>query len=290
MAYSVGVQRKAEGWEVGKKGVFYTVLILYSLITAIPFVWSLMTSFKTLPEAARSTPTGLPVHPTLDAWNGPLGVLTASFPRYFLNSVIVALLVTIGNLFFDSLAGYAFARMRFPFRDTLFFLVLGTMMVPSAMTLVPIFVILVKMPGGSWISTYQGLSVPFMVSAFGIFLMRQFFMSLPIEIEEAGKLDGLSRFGMYRRIALPLARPALATLGILTFQGNWDNYLMPSFIAQTDNTYTLPVGLAHYSFQYQTLWPQVMAGAMVVILPILVVYIFAQRYFIEGLSSGAVKG
>jgi multiple sugar transport system permease protein len=287
MAYSVGVQQKAEGWEITKKGLFYGILIFYSLFTAIPFAWSILTSLKSLPESARATPTGLPLHWTLDAWTGSLGVLTASFPRYFLNSVVVALLVAGGNLFFDSLAGYAFARMRFPFRNTLFFLVLGTMMIPGAMTLVPVFVILVKI---SWIDTYQGLSVPFMVSAFGIFLMRQFFMSLPIEIEEAAKLDGLSRFGMYWRIAIPLAKPALATLGVLTFQGNWDSYLMPSFIASSDDKYTLPVGLAHYAFQYQTLWPQVMAGAMVVILPILIVYIFAQRYFIEGLSSGAVKG
>jgi multiple sugar transport system permease protein len=120
--------------------------------------------------------------------------------------------------------------------------------------------------------------------------MRQFFMSIPIEIEEAAKLDGLSRFGMYWRIGLPLSRPALATLAVLTFQGNWDSFMMPSFIAQSDNMYTLPVGLAHYSFQYQTVWPQIMAGAMIVIIPILVVYIFAQRFFIEGLSSGAVKG
>jgi multiple sugar transport system permease protein len=290
MAYSIGVQSKTGGWEVTKKAAFYGVLIFYSLITAIPFIWSLLTSFKSLPEAARATPTGLPLHWTLDAWTGPLGVLTATFPRYFLNSVVVAALVAGGNLFFDSLAGYAFARMRFPFRNALFFLVLGTMMVPAAMTLVPVFVILVKMPGGSWIDTYQGLSVPFMVSAFGIFLMRQFFMSLPIEIEEAAKLDGLSRFGIYWRIAVPLAKPALATLGVLQFQGNWDSFLMPSFISSSDSMYTLPVGLAHYSFQYQTYWPQVMAGAMVVILPILVVFIFAQRYFIEGLSSGAVKG
>ncbi|PZS07886.1 MAG: ABC transporter permease, partial [Chloroflexi bacterium] len=240
-----------------------------------------------LPESARRIPTGLPLHPTLAAWTGSNGVFTAAFPRYFLNSVIVAALVTIGNLFFDSLAGYAFARMRFPGRNFLFFLVLGTMMVPAAMTLVPVFVILTKM---GWIDSYEGLSVPFMVSAFGIFLMRQFFQAMPVEIEEAAKLDGLSRFGMYWRMALPLARPALATLAVLTFQGSWDSFLMPSFIASSDNMATLPVGLQRFSFQYQTLWPQVMAGSMVVILPILVLYVFAQRFFVEGLSSGSVKG
>src|SRR5205807_5173971 len=151
----------------------------------------------------------------------------------------------------------------------LFFLVLGTMMVPAAMTLVPVYVILVKMPGGSWINTYQGLSVPFMVSAFGIFLMRQFFLSLPLEIEEAAKVDGLSRFGIYWRIALPLAKPALATLAVLQFQGNWDSFLMPSFIESTTNLYTLPVGLQHYSSAYVTQYPEIMAGAMIVILPIL---------------------
>ncbi|MGI8825779.1 MAG: carbohydrate ABC transporter permease [Chloroflexota bacterium] len=287
MAYSVGVHRVHGPTEITKRGLFYCVLIAYSFITAIPFFWALATSFKSLPESARRIPTGLPLHPTLAAWTGSNGVFTAAFPRYFLNSVIVAALVTIGNLFFDSLAGYAFARMRFPGRNFLFFLVLGTMMVPAAMTLVPVFVILTKM---GWIDSYEGLSVPFMVSAFGIFLMRQFFQAMPVEIEEAAKLDGLSRFGMYWRMALPLARPALATLAVLTFQGSWDSFLMPSFIASSDNMATLPVGLQRFSFQYQTLWPQVMAGSMVVILPILVLYVFAQRFFVEGLSSGSVKG
>jgi len=287
MAYQVGIQRVHGPWEISKRGLFYLVLIGYSIITAIPFLWALATSFKTLPESAKRIPTGIPLHPTLDAWTGSNGVFTAAFPRYFLNSIIVAALVTIGNLFFDSLAGYAFARMRFPGRNFLFFLVLGTMMVPAAMTLVPVFVILTKI---GWINTYEGLSVPFMVSAFGIFLMRQFFQSIPIEIEEAAKIDGLSRFGMYWRMAVPLSRPALATLGVLTFQGSWDSFLMPSFIASSDSMATLPVGLQRFSFQYQTLWPQVMAGSMVVIIPILILFIFAQRFFIEGLSSGSVKG
>jgi len=288
MALSIGIRKRTTPAQLSKRGLFYLILILYSLLTAVPFIWGIVTSFKTLPESARAQPTGLPLHWTLAAWTGSNGVLTAgSFPRWFFNSILIALLVMAGNLFFDSLAGYAFARMRFPGRNALFYLVLGTMMVPAAMTLVPVYIILNKM---GWINTYQGLSVPFMVSAFGIFLMRQFFMSLPIEIEEAARIDGLSRFGMYWRIALPLAKPALATLGILQFQGNWDSFLMPSFIASTDNMLTLPVGLQHYSFAYQTFWPQVMAGSMIVILPILVIYIFAQRYFIEGVASTGVKG
>lgn len=291
MAFQVGVKKKAAGWDVSKEVIFYAVLIGYTILTCIPFLWSILTSFKTLPESARQTPTGLPLHWTLDAWNGPFGVLTAgSFPRWFVNSVVVAFLVCVGNLFFDSLAGYAFARLRFPGRNVLFFMVLGTMMVPAAMTLLPLYIILVKMPGGSWINSYQGLTVPFMVSAFGIFLMRQFFMSLPVELEEAARVDGLGRFGIYWRIALPLAKPALATLGILQFQGNWDSFLMPSFIASTDNMLTLPVGLQHYSFQFTTFWPQVMAGSMIVIIPILIIYIFAQRFFIEGIASSGVKG
>jgi multiple sugar transport system permease protein len=128
------------------------------------------------------------------------------------------------------------------------------------------------------------------VSAFGIFLMRQFFMSLPVELEEAARVDGLSRFGIYWRIALPLSRPALATLGILQFQGNWDSFMMPSFIASTNDKLTLPVGLQHYSFQFTTFWPEVMAGSMIVIIPILIVYIFAQRFFIEGVASTGIKG
>jgi multiple sugar transport system permease protein len=288
MAFQVGVQRRAEGSEVTKRSVFYLILIVYSVITATPFVWSILTSFKTLPEASKYPPTGLPLHWTTAAWQD---VLThGDFPRWFLNSVIVAVLVTLGNLFFDSLGGYAFARMRFPGRNAIFFLVLGTLMIPSAMTLVPVYVILVKMPGGSWINTYQGLTVPFMVSAFGLFLMRQFFQSLPIEIEEAARLDGLGRFGIYWRIALPLARPALATLALLTFQGSWDSFLMPRFIASTPDRFTLPVGLQSYSGEYLNYWPQMMAGSMIIIVPILIIYLFAQRFFIEGTASAAVKG
>jgi multiple sugar transport system permease protein len=289
MAYSIGVKRKNRGpVEATKKSLFYLILILYAVITAIPFLWSLATSFKSLPESARAVPTGLPLHWTLDAWTGTNGVLTAgSFPRWFFNSLLVAAIVTVANLFLDSLAGYAFARLRFPFRNTLFFILLGTMMIPAAMTLVPVYIVLVKL---HWIDTYYGLTVPFMVSAFGIFLMRQFFMTLPVELEEAGRVDGLSRFGIYWRIALPLSKPALATLGILQFQGNWDSFMMPSFIASSENMLTLPVGLAHYSGTYLTFWPEEMAGSMIVILPILVAYIFLQRYFIEGIASTGVKG
>lgn len=288
MAYSIGVREPESAGGYARRSLFYLVLILYTVITAIPFVWSALTTFKTLPEASRAVPTGIPLHWTFDAWIGSNGVLaSASFPRWFLNSVIVALLVTIGNLFFDSLAGYAFARLRFPGRTVLFYLVLATMMVPAAMTILPVFVILVKF---QWTDSFQGLSVPFMVTAFGIFLMRQFFVSLPIELEEAARVDGLSRFGIYWRIALPLSRPALATLGILTFQGNWDSFLMPSFIEASTNMYTLPVGLQHYAFTYLTYWPQLMAGSLIVIMPILALYIFMQRYFIEGIARTGVKG
>lgn len=290
MAYAVGVRKRTGAIEVSKEALFYIILVLYSILTALPFVWSFLTSFKTLPESEKFPPTGIPLHWTAQAWTGPYGVLTQGhFPRWFLNSIIVAALVMLGNLFFDSLAGYAFARMRFPGRTALFYLILGTMMIPAAMTLVPIYIILIKIPG-SWINTYQGLSVPFMVTAFGIFLMRQFFLSLPVELEEAARVDGLSRFGIYWRIALPLAKPALATLAVLQFQGNWDSFLMPSFIVSTSDMYTLPVGLANYSFAYQTFWPQVMAGSMIVILPILALYLFVQRYFIEGVASTGIKG
>lgn len=299
MALSVGIRKKSTPREVSKRAVFYFILIAYTLLSSVPFIWSILTSFKTLAEASATPPTGIPVNPTLDAWKVVLGMnnssgITVSFLTYFRNSLIVAFIVMAGNLFFDSLAGYAFARMRFPGRDLIFYIILGTLMIPAAMTIIPLYIILAKVPswmGGPWLGTYQGLTIPFMVTAFGIFLMRQFFMSLPVELEEAGRMDGLSRFGMYWRIALPLSKPALATLAILQFQGSWDSFLMPLFItAASPDLYTLPVGLAQFSFAYQTLWPEVMAGSMVLILPILIVYIFAQRYFIEGLSRSGIKG
>lgn len=301
MAISAGVRRRVGPIEISKGIVFYAILIGYTIMSSIPFIWSLMTSFKTLSESGATPPTGIPVHPTLSAWQTVLGLsssatsgISVDFLTYFKNSLIVATLVMVGNLFFDSLAGYALARMRFPGRNFLFYLIIATLMIPAAMTIIPVYVILAKVPtflGGPWLGTYQGLTIPFMVTAFGIFLMRQFFISLPIELEEAGRMDGLSRFGMYWRIALPLAKPALATLAILQFQGSWDSFLMPVFItASNPNLYTLPVGLAQFSFNYLNLWPQIMAGSMVVIIPILFVYIFAQRYFIEGLSRTGLKG
>ncbi len=300
MALSIGVRKRSGPFEMSKRAVFYLILIGYTVMSTIPFIWSGLTSFKSQPEAAQTPPTGIPINATLDAWKTVLGFnssisgINVDFLQYFKNSLIVALLVMAGNLFFDSLAGYAFARMRFPGRNFLFYLIIGTLMIPAAMTIIPVFVILAKVPGflgGPWLGTYEGLTVPFMVTAFGIFLMRQFFMSLPVELEEAGRMDGLTRFGMYWKIALPLARPALATLAILQFQGSWDSFLMPSFITQSNpSLYTLPVGLAQFSFNYLNYWPDIMAGAMVVILPILVVYVFAQRYFVEGLSRTGLKG
>jgi multiple sugar transport system permease protein len=298
MALSIGIRRRATPLAISKLALFYTILIAYTLLTVLPFVWSVMTSFKTLPESAQYPPTGVPVHPTAEAWQVVLGMKSlgfpVDFPTYFKNSLIVASVIMAGNLFFDSLAGYAFARMRFPGRNLLFYIVLGTLMVPVAMTIIPVYVILAKVPAfltGPWIATYQGLTIPFMVTAFGIFMMRQFFMSLPIELEEAGRMDGLSRFGMYWRIALPLSKPALATLAVLQFQGSWDSFLMPQVItAGNPALYTLPVGLSNFSFGYTSYTPELMAGALVVILPVLVVYIFAQRYIIEGLSRSGIKG
>lgn len=298
MALSLGVRKRSGPIEVSKRALFYLILIGYTILSAVPFVWALLTSFKTVPESVQTPPTGIPVHPTTEAWQVVFGLKDLGIPVEFLtyakNSVIVAACVMLGNLFFDSLAGYAFARMRFPGRNFLFYLILGTLMIPSAMTIIPVYVILAKVPaflGGPWLGTYQGLTIPFMVTAFGIFMMRQFFMSLPVELEEAGRIDGLSRFGMYWRIALPLSRPALATLAVLQFQGSWDSFLMPSVITSgSPSMYTLPVGLAQFSFGYTTYWPEVMAGAMIIIIPIMIVYIFAQRYFIEGLSRTGIKG
>jgi multiple sugar transport system permease protein len=298
MALSVGVRKRSGALAVSKLALFYTILVGYAVLSSVPFVWSILTSFKTLPEAVQQPPTGLPVHPTTDAWQVVLGFKSLGIPVnflvYFKNSVIVAALVMAGNLFFDSLAGYAFARMRFPGRNVLFYIILATLMIPAAMTIIPVYVILAKVPvwlAGPWIATYQGLTIPFMVTAFGIFMMRQFFMSLPVELEEAARMDGLSRFGIYRKIALPLSKPALATLAVLQFQGSWDSFLMPQIIsAGNSSVFTLPVGLANYSFGYTSYWPEIMAGAMIVILPVMVMYVFAQRYFIEGLSRTGLKG
>ena len=274
---------------VVRRIVVYTALFLISLLYFIPFFWNVTTSLKTLPETAGFDL--LPKHPSFHAYDSAL--TTFNFKRYLGNSFFIAAVVTTTNLFLASLGGYAFARLRFPGREVLFFLVLGTLMIPNELRLVPVFQMLTDMPlvHVHLIGTYQGYFLINLVTATNLFLMRQYFLTIPKDYEEAAKLDGAGYFKTYLRVMLPLAGPALAAVTILQFQGTWNDFFWPLivFLGNSD-LYTLPLGIVQFRSEFNTQWPELMAASVLAIGPIALLYIFFQRYFVAGVTAAGVKG
>jgi multiple sugar transport system permease protein len=263
----------------------YLIGVLGLIAVAAPFGWMVLGSFKTQGELLRVPPTWWPEHGTSQNYQDLFS--KANFPRYFLNSALVALAVTAGNLIFCSMIGYALAKLRFKGRNALFVLVMATLMIPGMVTFVPLFVLVTN---AGLANSYPGLILPFLVSPFGVFLMRQFFLGLPDDLMDAGRVDGTNELGIFARIMLPLTRPALATLGILTFLGSWNNFLWPLVIAQTEDKYTLPVALALYSTgQNAQNYGLLMAGAVVVVLPVLVMFLAFQRHVTKGIAITGLK-
>lgn len=257
-------------------------VLAYAVITLGPFIWSIITSLRPTSEI-----DSLKInfnHLTLDNYK----MIISQFPflRWFANSLIVAIAVTIGNILFNSMAGYALARINFAGRNLLFIIVLALMMVPGQVVMVPTYILLSKL---GWVNTYWGLTIPFLTSSFGIFLMRQFFLSIPKEIEEAATIDGLSRFRIFLQIVLPLSKPALATQFIFMFTGNWNSFLWPSLLTSSDNMYTLTVGLNSFYGQYYQFWNQVMAGAILLTLPMILIFLIFQKQFVKGISTTGLK-
>ena len=267
------------------KTVLYVVLVLGLLAVAGPFVWMALSSVKPEREIREVPPTWWPETFTLDNFRELFSRL--DFPLYFFNSGLVATLVTVGNLLFCSLVGYALAKLRYPGKRMLFLAVLGMLMVPAMVTFVPQFVLVSNM---GLTNTYAGLILPFLVGPFGVFLMRQFLQSIPDDLIEAARVDGAGEFRIFWRVVLPLCRPALATLGILTFLASWNNFLWPLVVATTEDKYTLPVALALYSVgQNRTDYGLLLAGAVVVVLPVLIVFLLLQRHFMRGIATTGLK-
>jgi multiple sugar transport system permease protein len=267
------------------RAVLYAVLVAGLLAVVGPFLWMLLSSLKPEPEIRQVPATWLPETYTLANYRELFDRL--DFPRFFANSALVAILVTAGNLFFCSLLGYALAKLRFPGRRALFLLVLGTLMVPGMVTFVPQFVLVSNM---GLVNTYAGLVLPFLAGPFGVFLMRQYLLSIPDDLIEAARVDGAGEFRIFWRVVLPLCRPALATLGILTFLSTWNNFLWPLVVATTEERYTLPVALALYSVgQGRIDFGLLLAGAVVVVLPALVVFLVLQRHFLRGIATTGLK-
>ncbi len=262
------------------KAFLYGILVLYAVITLVPFIWAVSSSFKTLEEIVSGTINFIPRNFTFDNYK-QIFLEQELFPRWLLNSLIIGLAGTSLNLLFNSMAGYALARLSFPGRKTLFIIILAVLMIPAQVTMIPNYLILREL---GWLNSYQGMIVPAMINATFIFMMRQFFINFPKELEEAAEMDGLSRFGTFFKIVLPLAKPALAAQAIFVFMGFWNDFMRPLIILSDPSMFTLPLGLNTFKGQYISYWNYIMAASMVFTLPVLLIYGFFNRYFIKGIS------
>ena len=262
------------------------LLFLLALLVSFPFLWMVRTSFMLPTEALRFPPIWIPQSISLENYTNALTI--QPFARYILNSLLIAISVVFGQLLTASLGAYAFARLQFPGRDKLFLLYLATMMIPSQVTLVPLFVMVARV---GWIDNYAALIVPGLSSAFLTFLLRQFFLSIPTELEDAARIDGAGYFRSYATIILPLSKPALASCGLLAFMGSWTSFLWPLIVIRTRELRPVPLGLAALQQeQGYTDFPQLMAGSVMAILPIMIVFILLQRYYVSGIALTGLKG
>ena len=268
------------------KVLLYIFLIIYGIITVIPFLWAFSASFKPLSEIISGEFNFIPKHFTLDNYK-QIFLQEPLFWRWLFNSVIIGVTVTILNLLFNSMAGYVLARLHFRGKQCWFFLILTVLVVPAQITLIPTFLILKAI---GWLNSYPGMIVPSMVNATFIFMMRQFFVNFPRELEEAGQLDGLNALGIFRYIVLPLAKPALAAQAVFVFMGSWNNFLLPVMILFDPEMFTLPLGLNTFKGQYISYWNYIMAASMVFTLPCLAIYAFFNRYLIQGVTFTGGKG
>jgi len=262
----------------------WVVLGVFALSMIVPFAWTLSTSLQARESLLRIPPELIPQDPGFDSYRRLTEVMP--FGRIVLNSVVVAVVITSLQVLTSAMAGYGLARFEFRGRQAMFMLYLGTLMVPFQVTVVPLFIGMSRI---GWVNTLQALIVPSIASAFGVFLFRQYFMQMPMEMEEAAAIDGAGPWRTFWRIAFPFARPAAATHGLLAFMAAWNAYLWPLFIARDEQAMTLPVGLAALHGRFQTDWNVVMAGSVVAVLPVIVVFIAIQKHISEGLLLGGGK-
>lgn len=284
--FTKGLSREQNALDTILVVIAYIVLILVAISMFVPFIFSVATSLKTDAETVNMTWKTMlwANHPT---WSAYHTIFQSDIGRWFFNSAVVAAVWVIAHAVFDAMAGYAFARMRFPGRNFFFILVVSTLMVPSIVTIIPKYILLLKF---HLINSYGALMVPYLSSAFGIFLMKQFFESIPSELEEAARVDGASRYRMFAQIILPNAMPAVTALAVFSFQGSWNAFLEPLIFISNPKLFTLPLGLAYFNQAYTTEWPTVMAIAVISTLPIAFFYIIFQRWITESSARSGIKG
>ena len=263
----------------------YLVLAVGAVIMVFPFIWMIIASLMTAGEIQLRPPVWFPAVPQINNYTE----LPEKVPllRLYFNSIFTSGFIVFGVLLSSSLAGFAFAKYRFPGRDFLFYLILATMMIPFFVTLIPVFFIVRQL---GWYDTYQGLVVPGLTSAYGIFLMRQFMITLPDELIDAARIDGASELRIFWRIIVPLVKPALATLGTFTFIASWNNFLWPLLVLSNRELFTLPLGINTMKSLYSDNTNLLMAGTAISVIPMLIVFIFLQRYFIQGIALTGLKG
>lgn len=278
------IQKKTSPLNISKSVLLHVFVYLLAIVTLVPFIWMVLTSFKDLGEIFTYPPKFFPEKLKLENYVNAFEA--APFGRYYLNSMFVAVVVTLGQLVTCSLAAFAFARLNFRGRNVLFFIFLGTMMIPYNVTMIPSFMVLYWL---GWIDSFKALIVPGLASAFGVFLLRQFFLTIPKELEEAAYIDGATKLQVLWRIIIPLAKPALATLAIFTFMGVFNDFIWALIVLNSEELRTVQLGLAIFRDRYLTQWDLLMAGSVTAVLPILIVFFFAQSYFIKGITLSGLK-
>lgn len=266
--------------------LIYAILLLVLITTVVPFYWMVTTSLKIDEAIFKMPPDLLPTPPTIANYQQVFDLMPMSVA--LINSIKISVIATFGTLLSSSMAAYAFAKIKFRFRNVLFFGFLSTMMIPGQITMIPLYILFSKI---GWIDTHLPLMVPFMLlNAYGVFLLRQFIVGIPDAYLEAARLDGASHLQIYFRIVLPLCKPALVTLGLFSFLGNWNNFLGPLIFLNTDSNFTVPLIINSFRTAYGTTWGLLMAAACVAIIPPLVLYLLAQRFFIQGVALSGLKG
>lgn len=285
MSSTAVVMKKKKSSAVLRRVLLYIVLILIAVIMVVPFLWMLSTSLKTQYDAVKIPPVWIPDPPQ---WENYVKLFTEQpMFQFMLNTIKIVFFVVLGQLFFSSLAAYSFARISFKGRNVVFFFYIATLMVPGQVTMIPTYLMFAK---AGLTDNHLALILPAFFSAFGVFLLRQFFMSLPRELEERQEIDGCNPFMTYWRIMLPLVVPAMLTLGVFTLMNTWNDYMGPLIYLSSPEKYTMTLGIAYFKGVYTTQWNLVMAGSIVSVVPILIAYLCAQKYFIEGIAFSGVKG
>jgi sn-glycerol 3-phosphate transport system permease protein len=271
---------------ISMKLVGYAAMIVVVALVGLPMYWTISASFKTTQEIYQSPPTWLPANPTLE--NYPAAWNAAPFGTYYLNSIITTLIGSGFEIFFAVTSAYALAFLRFPRKEWVFLLLLAALMVPDEITMIPNYLMIARL---GWVNTYAGIIIPGASIAFGTFLLRQAFLALPHEVLEAARVDGAGHIRVMTSIVAPMAQPAIITMALLSIVAKWNEFLWPLIVTNTSDMRTLPIGIFWLRSQEGTIdWGVVMAGSLFLIIPVLIIFLWVQRYIVEGIAAGAVKG